>query len=145
MKTLFKAITAQLDTIPELKWVDEDKGQMNFERPPILFPAALVTIALPRTRNLTDKKQDTNALISVKLCFDYSGETSMVTPTVARDKSLGYYDIVEKVYKALQGFSTENFNPLVRNNVQPLPRPDGYKTTVIPFTTEFLDFSAAEV
>lgn len=142
MKTLFKDVTARLATVPALKWIDEDKGQMNFERPPVQYPAALITITLPRTRNLNTKRQVCEASIAVKLCFEFGGNTSGITPEAARDASLGYYDIVEACYVALQGYSTNSFNPLERVNFQQLPRPDAKKTVVMTFTTAFHDDGA---
>ena len=139
MKTIFKAITAQLQTVTELKWIDKDKGQMNFERPPVLFPAALITITVPTSQNITRIQQAGTAKIDVKLCFDYGGNTSAVTPTVDRDRSLAYYDVVDKVYAALQGFGTAEINPLERRSFSPIARPDTYVTEVMVFTGDFLE------
>lgn len=144
MKTLFKEITAKLEAITAIKWVDEDKGQMNFERPPILFPGALVAISLPTTQNMSVLKQHVQAQVTVKLCFDYGGNTNTLTPTANRDASLAFYDVVQEVYKALQGFSTIDFNALERRNFVQIPRPDTYKTVSMVFITECLDFTAAE-
>lgn len=139
MKNLFKTITAQLLAVPGIKWVDEDKGQMNFSNPPILFPAALVTISYPSIVNLNKTKQRVNASITVKLCFDYGGNTNGETPQAARDQSLAYYDVMEAVHEALQGFTTGEFNELQRANSVPIPRPDAYKTNSSLYTTQFLD------
>ncbi|WP_425628854.1 hypothetical protein [Cellulophaga lytica] len=139
MKTLFKEITAKLDAVASIKWVDEDKGQMNFERPPVLFPAALVTISLPSTRNITISKQQASAQIAVKLCFNYGGNTNSVTPDTDRDRSLQYYDVVDEVYKALQGFSSPHFNALERRAFNHILRPDEHKTVVLTFTTDFIE------
>lgn len=145
MKDIFKEITAKLDTIPELRWIDEDKGQMNFERPPITFPAALVEINLPNTDNLNLKKQHAMARIRVRLCFNFGGNTSVVTPQAARDESLKYYDLVDKTFATLQGWATPIFNPLERRNFGHEKRPDGYKVVFMDFLTEFQDFTAAEL
>ena len=137
MKELFKAITARLDTVPALKWVDEDKGQMNFERPPVLFPCALVDIQLPKTQDLNRKLQDCDAVITVRLAFDFSGNTSTITPVAARELSLAYYGVVEEVWKALQGWTDGDFNPLSRKSFYQEKRADAYKVVAIPFLTSF--------
>ena len=145
MKNIFESITERLDTIPELKWVDEDKGQMNFERPPVLFPAALVDIQLPKTDDLNAKMQNCQVVITVRLCFDFNGSTNTKAPASARAKSLAYYDLAEKVYKKLQGWGTNEFNPLSRKQFLPEKRPDAYKVVAVPFTTSFRDTSALNV
>lgn len=145
MKTIFKELTAKLGTVAALKWIDEDKGQLNFERPPVVFPCALVDIQLPKTENLNSMIQNADALVTVRIAFDFSGNTSNVTPEAARNQSLEYYDIVEEVYKALQGWSTIHFNPLARKSFYQEKRPDAYKVVAIPFQTSFRDVSAKQV
>lgn len=139
MKTLFKDITAQIATVAALKWVDKDKGQMNFEKPPVLFPAALVTISLPNTQNNNRVEQSGQARIEVKLCFDWGGNTSQVTPAIHRDKSLEYYDVMDEVFKKLQGWSSSEITPLERRSLVPLARPDHYTTEVMVFTGNFIE------
>lgn len=139
MKNIFIEITERLDTLAALKWVDEDKGQMNFERPPILFPAALVTIDLPNTTNITNKIQDAKMVVSVLLCFDYSGNTNTKTPSVERVKSLAYYDTVEQVKQLLQGWGGLEFNPMARSSFRQIKRPDAYKTVLLTFGSAFVD------
>lgn len=137
MKELFKAITARLDTVAALKWVDEDKGQLNFERPPVLFPCALVEIQLPKTQDMNSKIQDCDGLITVRLAFDFAGNTSTITPLAAREASLAYYGVVEEVRKALQGWTDGSFNPLSRKSFYQEKRADAYKVVAIPFSTKF--------
>lgn len=144
MKNLYQAIVEKIKTdIPELKWADLDKGQMNYERPPISFPAALINIQLPKCDDLNTKKQLVDANIIIRLCFDFTGNTSGVTPKMERDKSLAYFDILEKVYKTFQGFGTAEFNELSRINVFEEQRPDAYKVVGIVFKTAYQDFTAA--
>lgn len=143
MKHIFEAITQRLDTIPGIKWVDEDKGQMNFERPPVLFPAALVDIQLQKADDLNTKIQTCQALVTIRLAFDFTGSTNTKAPASAREKSLAYYDLVEEVHKALQGWGTQEFNPLSRRQLIQEKRPDGYKVVAMPFSTYYRDVSAA--
>jgi len=144
MKTLYEALIARLEAeVPELKWIDLEKGQMNFSRPPIVFPAALIQLQLPKAENLNSTKQECAALITIRLCFDFTGETSNITPEADRLDSLNYFDIKQKVYKALQGWSTTEMNTLKRVNEFDELRPDQYKVSGISFTTSYLDFTAA--
>ena len=139
MKQLFLDITAQLDTLTELKWVDEEKGQMNFENPPVVFPAALVAISTPQRRSINDKQQNVAAQVQVTLAFDFMGNTNTKTPTAARAKSLEYYDVVEKVKNLLHGYGNADIATMDCVNIVQLPRPDQYKTVAMTFTTSFFD------
>ncbi len=142
MKQVFLDVTAQLDTAPELKWVDEDKGQMNFERPPVLFPCALVDIQITNAEKMGGKLLRCDALVTVRMGFDFTGNTSTKTPAAAREKSIAFYDVLESVKKLLNGWSGGSFNPLEFKNQYPEKRPDGYKVVAMTFATQFLDDTA---
>ncbi|MDO6808097.1 hypothetical protein Q4603_05740 [Zobellia galactanivorans] len=139
MKTIFKEITARLEAeVPELRWIDKEKGQMNFSTA-VLFPAALITLSTKTRNNITDTWQEKDLVVQVKLCFDFSGNTNNKTPQLHRDKSLEYYDVCEKVHKALQGWGGSTFNPLASVGHSPIPRPDGYVTEVMSYQSSYRD------
>lgn len=144
MKFLFKAILARLkEEIPELKYIDMDKGQLDFfERPPVLFPCALISIQLPRTQDLGAKKQKCDAMITIRMGVDFSGNTNSLTPAAELEKSMAYYDLTQKIYNTLQGWHTQEFNTLSRTSLREEKRPDMIKVVNIPFSTSFVDFRA---
>lgn len=138
MKTIFKETVARLEAqVPELLWIDKEKGQMNFNDTPVLFPAALLTLSWRTRTDVTDTSQFKDLVVQVKLCFDFTGNTNHKTPAVHRDKSLAYYDIVEKVHAALQGWSGSEFGPLSSISLNPIPRPDAYTTEVLAYSGSF--------
>lgn len=144
MKNIYIAVSDRLAAnVPELKWLDLDKGQMNYERPTVVFPAALIGLTLPKAEDLNHKKQICEAYITLRICFDFSGNTNMSTPEANRLDALAYFDLVEKIYVNLQGWNTAEFNPLSRVNVSEELRPDGYKVVKITFKTSYHDFTAA--
>ncbi|MDR3057749.1 MAG: hypothetical protein LBU84_06370 [Prevotella sp.] len=125
MKTVYNAILGQLNNLIEkksLRWVDMEKGQLkqtgDKERPPLAYPCALIGIALPRCKDVSDKSQDCTATITVRLVFDpmLSERTSAGAPDDVRNKALDPYDVIADVYKALQGFSTDHFDCLSRTS-----------------------------
>ena len=127
MKHIYTNILTALQEIPELKWIDLDKGQMNSNRPSVAFPAALITVTLPRTENITNTIQTVNTQITVRLCFDYTGSTNSKMTEAARNKSLEYFNIADKVFNKLQNLEADNMNALERINAIEEVRPDGYK------------------
>ena len=123
MKTIYEEISKQLQQqVPELKWIDLDKGQLKIigkdDKPPLIYPCALISITLPRCKDLTDYTQDCEGVITVRLAFDpiLHMRTSTGAPEDARENSLGPYDIIAGTYKALQGFGTKYFDPLSRTS-----------------------------
>jgi hypothetical protein len=62
----------------------------------------------------------------------------------ARQTALNPYDIVADVYKALQGFETDEFYALSRTRQYKENRSDGLFVYRIDFKTEFYDETAVE-
>lgn len=139
MKEIYNAILEHLETqVPEQNWIDEQKGQMKFEKPPIAFPAILLDIDFPRTENITTKIQKGQLLVNVDFCFDYTGElTANAYSRPDREKSLRHWDIINKGEKALQGFETDYFNHLERVAVGDQLKRPGYKVITVTFSATF--------
>lgn len=146
MKTIYTAVMARLkEQVPELKWIDLDTGQLEVrtERPALAYPAALIGITIQPKRNLTDKIQDCEATIIVRLAFDnLPGRTAANAPDAAREKSLSVYDTIADVYTTLQGFDTNNFDSLYRVRQMKENSVNGLFQYRIEFKTVFEDDTA---
>ena len=147
MKYIYETILAKLKEIPELKWIDLDKGQLEFYegRPSVAFPCALIEVQYPKTTDMDQmaKVQDADVLVSVRVAHDFAGiNTSGAASDAHRAASLTYLDTVEKVYLKLQGFSDAVMTPLSRQNVRAEKRADGIKVNPLNFVTSFVDKSA---
>ena len=104
MKELFKYLRTQLKEVPGILWVDLDKGQVSkfALRPAIAFPAALIKIDYSRTETMSKKKQKCSVRITLKLVWDYAGNTDSVTEDQELEQSLAYFDLCDDVYNKLQ-------------------------------------------
>lgn len=144
MKTIYLAVMAQIKAeVPQIKWIDLDTGQLDSQaRPAVAFPCALVGISITPKANLTDTIQDCRATITVRLAMDNKGNTSGITPDVEIEKSLAVYDTIADVYKALQGFSTDNFDSLTRIKQGREKSRHGLFQYRFDFSTEFEDDTA---
>jgi hypothetical protein len=144
MKELFLLIRELLKDIPELKWVDLEKGQLDFsDTPPVDFPCALIKIELPRCENIISNIQTCQAMITIRLASRYSGETSAVTSDAALGSATAFFDAAQKVYLKLQGYSSGGMRPFTRKGMREETRRDGLKVVQLVFETEFKDKTAA--
>jgi len=148
---MFKELTTSLRTkLKEnatLDWIDLDKGQMEMYeiKPGISFPAALFTIQFPRTENeeeIQGKKQRAEALVTVRICWDFTGNTSSITNDAQFQKSMEYADLVQEIYLLLQGYTDGSFNKLERISLRDERRNDKYKVMNMVFRTATRDHSA---
>lgn len=146
MEFLYEKILERLQAIPELKWIDLDHGQLDYyeHRPSVSFPCALIGLQISKAEDLGAKKQTCQAIVNIRLGFDFTGNTNAVTSKPQREKSMHYFKVANEVYKALQGFKDENINSLSRMNLREEKRNDHYKVINIPFSTAFNDYSSYE-
>lgn len=130
--------------LQKLRWVDMDKGQLEFyqTRPSVAFPCALIKIEINKTEDLGNNIQRCYGSGTIRLAFDYVGETSAKTPTALRKQSLEYFELVKAVYLAVQG-KKGGVGKFSRSFAREENRPDGLKVLNIPFATVWLDKSAA--
>lgn len=121
MKTIYNAVMHQLQTdVPSLNWIELNVGQLKQIKEgntlPLTYPCALVGITMPECSDITDKIQDCNGIVTITLVFEpiTIGSTSSNVSEGDRNDALVSYEIISDVYKALQGFETNNFNSLSR-------------------------------
>lgn len=141
MKFIYKAVLARIaDQIPEFKYVDMDKGQFNFDRPPVSWPACLISIQVTSTQENNRTNLHKQLLVSLRLGWDFSGNTSSITPEADLEQSLAYFDLIEKVELAFQGWDdgTRRFNYFSQMALREEPR-SGIKVVSIPFRTSYHD------
>jgi len=147
MKIIYQKIVSILSGVSDLKFIDLDKGQLDYYssgRPNVAFPAALINIELPECIDESDTIQRVRAQAIIRIAFDFTGETSAATPSDVRDTSLNYFETVEAVYKALQGYSDSEVESISRAAVRQEVREDGYKVSQIIFNIWFDDVTADE-
>lgn len=138
-------------TVPEIKWIDQDFGQLEqFEyRPAVSFPCVLIDFPLANFSNTADKTQMGEVTVQLRLGFAPYSKSHTGAPTDAREKAVEYYAVEQKLYEAVQGFETEYTQPLIRVNAgteQRLSASDvadsiGLRVRVMNFSTGFDDLS----
>ena len=107
MKEILQAVMAKLKhSIPQLRWVSVNVGQMNTENPPVDYPCALVDIPRMQHRSLTScgSYQSKELTIEVELYFIVRASANMSAPDAVREQALEHLDVMEQVYAALHGF-----------------------------------------
>jgi hypothetical protein len=141
MKAIYIALMGRLkELVPELKWIDLDTGQIDTqnERPGVAFPCALINIALTLCEDICETAQLCRASVTVRIAQNpIVIRTNSQAATQVRETALEAYTVIDKIYEALQGFSTPEFNPLSRKRQQKENRQDGLFIYKIEFETEF--------
>ncbi len=136
MKTLYLKILELLETIPEIRHIDLQYGQLQEEQPPLAYPAVLVGMR-QTSENIDDLYQLHTAQFTLLLVCKMAGETNSLAPAVRREQALAYLDISEKIYRKLQGYEDEIFEAFSQTGaVEQLLR-KGLKTVERTFSTSW--------
>lgn len=153
MKTIYSAVIKRLKTkVKALKWIDLDTGQLEkipalnpeLDRQALAFPCALVGINITGAEDITELDQDCRARVVVRLAFNQEMRTNAAAPPSVAPAALKPYDIIADTFAALQGWSTDNFDPLSRISQQKENSRNGLFIYQIVFKTEFEDQTASE-
>lgn len=140
MKTIYRAIKKRLEeTVPSLREVSLDTGQLSVSwgetsRPPLALPACLITVDVTQATNVTDLVQQCQARITLTLVTDIVTQDTLEEP----------YELAAEIYRALQGWGTEDFAPLTRLSATRERRGDARRlfTHRTVMETTFIDESA---
>lgn len=147
MKTFLEAIQTKLATIPALKYIDEDWGQMDSysPNPPAKFPCAIIDIttlnfsnvgkdnsANPINRQLADGTV-TFIIADVKL-----SNTSHRAPQSQKNNASSIWTVIEDLHKAVHGWKpTEESGALMRTGQKRIRRDDGIQEYQITYSIGF--------
>lgn len=143
MKTIYTEIKKQLlEQVPALRQVSMNTGQLSVpysdtSRPPVAYPVVLLDIDINSTSDLTTDVQLCRGRVILTISTD-------IINSIDDDKATAPYQLVADIYAALQGYHTENFNPLTRTSAR-RKTPSGNKAFFeyeLCFELEFIDETA---
>lgn len=146
MKTLLSRIQTELATLPELKYVDENWGQLDYYSPnmPVQWPCCLIDMQTAQFSNISKDftkrpKDRQNATISIELTLANMklSNTSFNTPQGQKNKVWEIFDWAENIHKKLHGFSPmDNAGKLIRTSFGRVQRDDGVQEYRITYAME---------
>lgn len=141
MKTLFLAVTAHLQDLGKLKYIDMDKGQLEAAgRPAVAFPCALVKVGFPAFDNLGGDLKTATGTVRIRIAFDNAAQrTSEDVAQLARDASLMYIDTASEIFDSLRSFETNEYSAFEATEFVQEDRRDGLVVMRISFRTYRID------
>lgn len=145
-KTLFLALQEHIaKEVPEIKFIDQNIGQYGFDdfRAKVAFPAILIDFPNTTFSALAGNIQLGVASVEISLFFDVYAQTYHFAPRETKEIGLNYFEIEQKVFKALQGFNANGLcTPFVRSEVRSQNNNEiGMRIRQLYFSTEFEDYT----
>lgn len=147
--SLIARITEQ---VPEIKWIDQDFGQLeNYtDRPAVQFPCVLIDFPDQHFKELGDGDQWGEVTIQLRIGFAAFSSANSAAPTSAQELALQYYEIENKLFAALNGWvplynGAPISEPIIRTRAATEGREDTYRVRVNQYTTAYEDMGAMPV
>lgn len=139
MKKIFLKTKNRFTALPNFKFIDRDKSQLEAygDRPPVRFPCALISISYPKRKNLATGSQMLNCNIKIRLGFERTTESSNISNQQRTAYALSYYDNLEAVEALFQGYEDDEMNAWECTSTQEDPRPD-LDVVTLTFSTSFI-------
>lgn len=144
MKVVLENIQKQLAAIPELKYIDEDWGQLDdySPHPPTQFPLALIDIGSLEFSHIgMDKKvvpqnrQMATGTIVISIANLRLTNTSFKSPKQQKNNVWDIWNIIECVHQQLHGFKPDcNSGAMMRTNLRRIKRDDGIQEYEVTYT-----------
>lgn len=135
MEAILLAIQAKLQEIPEIKYVDEDWGQLNLYLPdiPVQWPCVLFEVKDGNFDNIgnnrlviPNERQMGRFSVDVVIGNLKLTNTSGRAPLSQKNKAWIIHTLENKVHEKLQGFRADfNCSKLIRRSCQTVKRDDG--------------------
>lgn len=94
------------EQVPEIQWIEQDFGQDVYDkwRPNVAFPAVLIDFSNTEYENISFGLQTAVVTISVRLLVAPFEQSYEAAPIKVRKEALNYFDLEQKLVKALQGW-----------------------------------------
>jgi len=146
---LFLAIQAKLATIPALRHIDHEYGQLEDYntkdgKPPVSFPCVLIDIDQGTPSNTSDNSQLMVCSVILRIADAPHSGTGQSTPTTYKEKALNFYELEDTIHKALQGWEPgDEYNALIRSSTITERREDYIRVRQVRYTTGFDDYTTA--
>lgn len=146
MKQILINIQNQLAEITELRYIDEDWGQIDYYSPnmPVQWPCCLIDIQSGNFSNLSkdfskSPKDRQKAEFSVKITLANMKltNTSYLAPQEQKEQVWAIFELIEKIHQKLHGWRPkENCSKLLRNSFTRVMRDDGLQEYNIIYSFE---------
>ncbi len=142
-KDFFLSVQTRLkDKVSELKYIDENWGQLDFygEKAPVKYPAALIDIGSINWINKSQKQQLGVGELIVTLYDMKLTRTSNAAPSAQKEAAFSIYSTLRKIHLALHGWVAENTTgSLVRVSNKRAVRDDGINEYATVFKFQMID------
>lgn len=144
MNQILLAIQAKLAEVAELKYIDENWGQLDLYGPeiPVQWPCALIALSGGNFSNIGRdlkakpmNRQEGTLSFEITIAKLKLTNSSFMAPESQKTQAFEVWEIVEKAHEVLHGWKPiENAGGMIRTNFGSVRRDDGVQEIRITYT-----------
>lgn len=146
MKNLLEKLQLRLAEIPQLKYIDENWGQLDYYSPnmPVQYPCTLIDVQQVQYSNIgkdltktPQQRQIAQAQIKITIANMRLTNTSLLAPRRQKEDSWSIWTLIEMIHQKIHGFSLlPNVTPLIRTSQNRTLRDDGIQEYEVYYSCE---------
>ena len=139
-----KTIQDKLEEVTELKYIDEDWGQLDYYSPnfPVQWPCCLIDVTGAMFSNIGNDraaKPQNRQQGTVNVSFTFANlkltNTSLKAPATQKNNAWKLYEIMQKAHEVLQGLRPDDHcGSLIRSGFRRVKRDDGVQQYQVIYT-----------
>lgn len=131
---------------PGIRYINQDLGQLDFyvQRPPVSWPCVLIDFTDTTYEQKQFKAQWGQMNITLRMGFDQWSDSSNLAPQEVEEKALRYFELENKLYKALQDWDADGLLMVKMRRIGALSeqREDKYRVRRLSFRAMYEDRAA---
>ena len=146
MKNLLEKLQLRLAEIPQLKYIDENWGQLDYYSPnmPVQYPCVLIDIGQVQYSNLgkdltktPQQRQIAQVQIKITIANMRLTNTSLLAPRRQKEDAWSIWTLIEMIHQKIHGISLlPNVTPLIRTSQNRTLRDDGIQEYEVYYSCE---------
>ena len=137
MKNIFLSIQDRLSSISEIKHIDKDWGQLQYDQPPVKFPCVLIDMPNAVFTQRGRGEQMAQAEIAVTVANINNIRSAASAPN--RENAYATIELMEAIHQKLQVYSDRNlYTPLMRTSLRKEVSTKDYEVYTMTYSTSFV-------
>lgn len=146
MKNLLEKLQLRLAEIPQLKYIDENWGQLDYYSPnmPVQYPCTLIDVQQVQYSNIgkdltkiPQQRQIAQVQIKITIANMRLTNTSLQAPRRQKEDAWSIWTLIEMIHQKIHGISLlPNVTPLIRTSQNRTLRDDGIQEYEVYYSCE---------
>lgn len=144
IKETLNAIEMALKPISDIKYINEDWGQIDYyTQPPVLFPCVLLDCEAVDYTTMGGNLQKGDGIITIRIADFRNLQQANVRATTTEPR-YEFFELIDKIHTVLQGLSSVAFTPLDRRGLNRARRDDAIREFRLTYKFSFKDGAAVK-